>query len=606
MTLRIIRIIVLGMACVSTGIGQESSTEITAEDIREHIKYLASDELEGRWAGAAGNEKAADYIAQKLQEFGVSPGGDDGAYLQSFKFVSTVRQGDANALTFDFNGAKEELEAGVDFRAMTFSSDGTVRAPLVFAGYGISAPDSGYDDYAGLDVEGKVVVMLRFAPDGDGPKSRFFRLTSLRNKTRVAREHGASALILITGPTNDEEDELVRTRYDRVAGSSGIPTITMKRSVLEPHLARLGMDLKTIQDSLLSTMTPNSFQVPDVEVTLTTEIVKVIKETANVVGILEGTDDDLRGETIVLGAHFDHLGYGGPGSGSMVPDTSAIHNGADDNASGSAGLLELAQKFAQQKRALRRTFVFAFFSAEEIGIIGSNFYVNNPPIPLTQTVAMMNMDMIGRMVDSSLHVGGTETAPEWEELLWKFNADSILDLTEDPDGFGPSDHASFYGKNIPVLFFFTGTHEDYHHPGDDWEKINYEGEELIVRYVYEIANAVNTTDKRPVYARVESSARSAGQGDRRSFRVVLGLVPDFTGETEEEGMKVSSVRPNGAAERAGIQGGDIIVKMAGKDVLNIYDYMGILGELKVGQMVEVELLREGKRVIVTATMQKRK
>jgi len=298
-------------------------------------------------------------------------------------------------------------------------------------------------------------------------------------------------------------------------------------------------------------------------------------------------------------AHWDHLGI------DRTLEGDQIFNGAVDNATGVAGLLELAQKFAAERTTLRRSLLFIFFSAEELGTIGSNYYVNNAPIPLEQTVAMLNMDMIGRMVDSAINIGGTGTAPEWEQILAELNSDSTFSITENPDGFGPSDHTSFYGKGIPVLFFFTGTHQDYHRPSDDWDKINYEGEQLIVRYVYGVASAVNSAEERPLYARVESSSPSSGDGDRRGFRVVLGLVPDFTGDPPEAGMRVSSVRPSGAAERAGIKAGDIIVKMDGKDVLNIYDYMGILGELKVGQMVEVEVLREGKREILTATMQKR-
>jgi hypothetical protein len=604
MTRRIASAVFLGALLATVGTGQESSTDITAEDLREHIKYLASDELEGRGSGTSGNEEAAAYIIERLQEFGIEPAGDNGTYLQHFEFVATVRQGEDNALAFGALGDKTELEAGVDFRAFPFSSNASVRGPLAFVGYGVSMPDSGYDDYAKLDVEGKIVVMLRFAPDGDSPRSRFFRQTSFRNKVRVAREHGAKALILVTGPLHDEEDELIKARYDRVAGSSGIPAVTMKRAFLEPYLSEMGKDLRSIQDSIAAKMEPISFDISGGEVSLTTEIVKVVEKTANVVGVLEGTDPSLKQEYLILGAHFDHIGYGGVGSGSMVPDTTAIHNGADDNASGTAGLLELAQKFGAESSTLDRSLIFVFFSAEELGTIGSTYYVNNPTFPLEQSVAMLNMDMIGRMTDSSINIGGTGTASAWEQILAELNKDSTFKITENPDGFGPSDHSSFYGKKIPVLFFFTGTHEDYHRPSDDWDKINYEGEELIVRYVYAVASAVVGAEERPVYARVESTSRSSGGGDRRGFRVVLGVVPDFTGQTED-GMKVSSVRPNGAAERAGMKAGDIIVKMAGKDILNIYDYMGILGELKVGQMVEVEVLRDGKRESLTATMQKR-
>ena len=350
--------------------------------------------------------------------------------------------------------------------------------------------------------------------------------------------------------------------------------------------------------------TQSAFPLPTFELELTTGLTKVTERTANVLGVLEGRDPKLKDQVVVVGAHFDHLGWGGEGSGSMQPDTVAIHNGADDNASGTAGALEIAQRLGAEHEHLKRTVVFAFFSGEELGTLGSLYYVNNPPYPLDRTVAMLNMDMVGRMEGKSLTIGGSGTSPAWEPLLAALNADSALDLTLNPDGFGPSDHSSFYGREIPVLFFFTGTHADYHRPSDDWNTLNYKGSEQIVRAVYEVLTAVDTMAERPAYARVEVSAGGGQAGDRRAFRVALGIVPDVAGE-QTKGVKITGVRPGGAAERAGMKPGDVIVKMAGHNILNIYDYMGVLGDLKAGDMVEVELLRDGSRVTVTATMQRR-
>jgi hypothetical protein len=329
----------------------------------------------------------------------------------------------------------------------------------------------------------------------------------------------------------------------------------------------------------------------------------VIGRTSNVVGFLEGKDPGKKHEAVVLGAHFDHLGMGGPGSGSLDPDTAAIHNGADDNASGTAGVLELAQRLAADSASLQRTVVFTFFSGEELGTLGSAHYVSSPLVPLTSTVAMLNLDMVGRLKDDQLTVGGSGTSPLWADLLRRENPDSSLTLTLNPDGYGPSDHASFYAKDIPVLFFFTGIHDDYHRPSDDWETLNYPGEERVVRYVYRIAREVIAGRERPTFARVQSARPAMGGGDSRGFSVTLGIVPDYVGGTE--GMKVSGVRAGGPAEKAGLISGDIIVRMAGKQVLNIYDYMGILTELKAGDIVEVEVRRDGKPVTLTATMAKR-
>jgi len=337
---------------------------------------------------------------------------------------------------------------------------------------------------------------------------------------------------------------------------------------------------------------------------MTTDVQTIKAQTANVIGVLEGRDPTLKTEYLILGAHFDHLGWGGPNSGSTRPDTIAIHHGADDNASGTAGLLEVAQKLASTRSQLKRSILIIFFSGEELGTLGSSYYVNNPSIPLSQSIAMLNMDMVGRLENRSLTIGGSGTSPAWKDLIPKYNKDSAFVLKLEPDGFGPSDHSSFYGKNIPVLFFFTGTHSDYHKPSDEWTRINYDGEQRVVKYVYEITKDLTSMTEKPAYARVESASSRGGAGDTRSFSVTLGIVPDFGQNTE--GMKVSAVQPNRPGEKAGLRAGDVITKMAGKKILNIYDYMGVLGELKAGDVVDLEVLRDGVAVSLKATMEKRK
>ena len=584
---------------------QTSSPEITAEELKAHVKYLASDELEGRLAGTEGNRKAAAYIADQMRLYGLKPGGDSGTYYQTFDFVASVKLGKSNACSLEGKGiekGKIDLKADTDFRPLGFTSNASVSGPVLFAGYGISAPDAKYDDYKDLDVNGKMVVVLRFGPDGNDMHSDLNKYTSLRNKARTAREKGAKAIIVITGPVDDPDDDLIKLSYDQSFASSGIPAVSMKRSVFEKLIAAGGKGLKTIQDEIKKERQPYTRDLSEVTLSLTTEVDYVHEKSANVIGYLEGKDPALKDQAIIVGAHFDHLGYGGPGSGSLVPDVHEIHHGADDNASGSAALLELEQAFGAEQSSLKRTLVFTAFTGEELGTLGSSYYVNHPYFPLNQTVAMVNMDMVGRLEGKTLTIYGTGTSPLWNNLIIKYNTDSMFTLKLIPDGIGPSDHSQFYGKDIPVLFFFTGTHNDYHKPSDTWDKINYTGEEKVARYAYAIVKDLDSEATHPAFLRTASTATSTG-GDGRGFNVTLGIVPDY-GEGQN-GMKIGSTRPSGPAEKAGLKAGDLIVMMAGKKVLNIYDYMGILGELKPGQEVDVEVIRDGKSVKTKAVMQKR-
>ena len=585
---------------------QTITPEITAEELKAHVKYLASDELEGRLAGTEGNRKAAVYIADQMKLYGLKPAGDSGTYFQTFDFVASVKLGKTNQCVLEGKGiphGRAELSVDKDFTPLGFTSNASVSGPLVFVGYGISAPDAKYDEYKDLDVNGKIVVALRYGPDGNDMHSDLNKYTSLRNKTRTAREKGAKAIIIISGPVDDPDDDLIKLSYDQSFASSGLPVVSMKRAVFETLLPTNGEDLKVIQEDIKKNRLPQSRELDGSTVSLTTEVEYVRAKSANVIGYLEGHDPALKDQAIVVGAHFDHLGYGGPGSGSLLPDVHEIHNGADDNASGSAALLELEQGFAAEQNSLKRTLVFTAFTGEELGTLGSSYYVNHPSFPLNSTVAMVNMDMVGRLEGKALTIYGTGTSPQWNGLVAKYNKDSMFTLKLIPDGIGPSDHSQFYGKDIPVLFFFTGTHSDYHKPSDDWDKINYVGEEKVTRYVYALVKDLDGDPSRPTFQRTASTSMTTG-GDGRGFNVTLGIVPDY-GEGQN-GMKIGSTRPDGPAEKAGLKAGDLIVMMAGKKVLNIYDYMGILGELKPGQEVDVEVIRDGKSVKTKATMQKRK
>jgi aminopeptidase YwaD len=330
------------------------------------------------------------------------------------------------------------------------------------------------------------------------------------------------------------------------------------------------------------------------------------KQAFNVIGILPGTDPVLKNEAIVIGAHYDHLGHGG--SGSLAANSTDIHHGADDNASGTSAVIELARIFANAK-SNKRTIIFMAFSGEEDGLFGSKFYVNNPIWPLDKTVAMLNLDMVGRLNENKLNVGGIGTANELKQLVENRNGSTVtlpknevvklgkkisfqhdvtfpnFQLSLNEDGFGPSDHSSFYGKQIPVLFFFTGTHLDYHKPSDTFEKINYVGLTNIANYVGAIVKSVDENPTRPTY----KTATTSQQNTRMGFSVSLGTIPSYADSTD--GMELDGVRDDSPASKAGLKKGDKIIKLAGKDIKNVYDYTASLGEMKAGQEYEVIVKR---------------
>jgi aminopeptidase YwaD len=572
--------------------------EITAGEILHHIQYLASDELQGRRAGTEFADQAAVYVAEEFRRYSLRSLGNDGSYFQEFEFVSGVRLGDRNSLTASIGPRQLNYSVKSDFTPLAFSKDTTVTGEVVFVGFGISASDLQYDDYSDVDVHGKVVLALHYGPEGDNPHGKFSKYLPLRYKVMTAREKGASALLLVTGELDDEKDELMKLRYDLAFGDAGIPCMHIKRSIAEEILRPVGMSLKEVQEKLRASQKPASMLIQGVSVALSSDVQKIRSSTRNVVGLLPGSDPILRDEYLVIGAHYDHLGLGG--AGSLIPDTVAIHHGADDNASGTAGVLELAQAFAAQKSELKRSILFMAFGAEEVGNLGSDYFMKHPLVPLEKIVGMINLDEIGRERDSSLIVYGVGTSPLWKGLLDRFNNPKRFNLKLNPEGFGPSDHASFYAKDIPVLFFFTGVHPDYHKPSDTFEKINLVGEQDILGFVFNVAREVVNRDEKPLFTRADAPQQS---GESMGFRVYFGTVPDY-GE-QVDGLKVSSVRKGSPAEKAGLIGGDVITKFGGKTIKNIYDYTYALQDFKPGDEVEVVVKRGEQILQLKAVLEKR-
>ena len=589
-------IIFLALACVhypETTNQVKDNSEITAGEILDHIRVLSADEMKGRYPGTEESHKAADYIIEQMRKSGVQPGGTNG-FRQEFDFVADIELGKSNTLTIN----KYSFAVKEDFIPLGFSESGIAEASVIFAGYGFAIDDSiKWDNYADVSAEKKWVLILRGGPDGDNPHSDFGPHTALRKKVLVARDKGAKGVLFVSPLDPDSDDELIPLKYDQSFSGAGISAIHISQSVANSILSSSGRTLKKLQDHIGKTQIPNSFSLDNVIVQAEVSLVKEIKQIENIVGWIEGNDPGLNKEFIVIGAHFDHLGFGGEGSGSLMPDTIAVHNGADDNASGTAGLLELGQKLSANRHLLKRSILLLAFNAEEEGTLGAKYFTDSSTVDLESIITMINMDMIGRMRDKKITVGGTGTSPDFETILNSLNENHNLDLKMSPEGFGPSDHSRFYVEDIPVLFFFTGSHEDYHKPGDDWNKINATGEKLVTDFIYDVTLQLANLESKPVFTEAGPKEQSAA---RRSFKVTFGIIPSYG--SQAEGMEIDGVRKDGPADGAGMLKGDIIIAIEGKTVKDIYDYMYRLGELKKGQSVNVTVRRGEEELELTVQL----
>ncbi|HAY34849.1 MAG TPA: M20/M25/M40 family metallo-hydrolase [Ignavibacteria bacterium] len=585
------------------GIEGLRSNNISSPEIYQHIKYLSSDELEGRFPGTQGDALTSDYLINEFKTYGLKPYGEN-EYVQNFDVYTHISLSGNNYFKTTSDGKDKDYIIETQFTPLGFSGNGTASGQMVFAGYGISAADQNYDDYKDkdgneIDIKGKILVIMKYSPGGSDPHSNpFEKYEALRQKTHIPKERGAAGIIFINGPSTGDDDKLTGLKFDRVLQDAGIPVINCKRDIIENILANDGKDLKTIQEEIDKNKTSNSFEIKNSYASFETNIEPVKAVTDNVIGMIEGNDPVLKNEVIVIGGHKDHLGYGLYGSLYSGSDRQ-IHNGADDNASGIAGVLELAQKFSSVKKDLKRSILFICFGAEEAGLIGSAYFTNSKLFEELNVVAMINMDMVGRLSDDKLIIYGTGTSPLWNELLDKYNTNYNFNLTKTPDGLGPSDHSSFYIKDVPSLHFFTGTHGEYHAPHDDIEKINAEGQLRIMNYIYDIVSDLDDRDLKPEFTKVVV-AESNEKRSMGSVKIYVGTIPDysFTGE----GMKISGVKQGGPAETGGMLAGDIIVKFGNTDVKNIYDYMFAMGGFKPGDEAEITVIRNNEPVVLKIKM----
>lgn len=586
-------------------------------NIQHHVEFLADDALEGRMTGSDGAKHAAEYIIEQFTKFNIQPAGEEGGYLQSFQFTAgrkviteenqfTIMQtsGDS-AESFEYN-------VNIDFLPLSFSRNGVVEGEVVFVGYGLTVPGElgvGYDSYAGIDVKDKIVVALRYVPEGVTSERRqeLNRYAGLRYKAMQARENGALAFLIVAGPNSPNAGELIPLDFDSSLADSGIVSASISSNVANKLFSNYEKKLVEVQSGL-DTENPHflgHFPLPNVKAKIVVSIEKVKKTDNNVIGQFPPDETTRTPEYIVVGAHYDHIGHGEIGSLARKGEEGQIHNGADDNASGTAVVLKLAEMFSQEYNhnpgKFTKGIIFALWSGEELGLIGSTHFVNEPVLPLQNITAYLNFDMVGRLRENKLILQGIGSSPEWTKLIEKRNVPIGFDLTLQVDPYLPTDVTAFYPKEIPVLSFFTGGHEDYNRPTDDPETLNYTGLERISNLAYGLISELVYTDIHPEYVKVERNPSEGGNRD--SLRAYLGTIPDYT--TEGEGVRISGVRAGGPADKAGLKGGDIIVEFGGKKITNIYDYTYALDAVRIGEPVDVLITRDGKQMKLKVTPEAR-
>ena len=584
--MKILVFVVLVMFVVSCG--KKYNPEITVEDLKANIEYLASDSLKGRKPGKEGGLLAAKFIREKFENAGLELMFDNG--FQKFKLITSAEIGEGNSMTV--NGKSFEVEN--DFLPYAFSSNTKAEATVVFAGYGlqINIEKAKWDDYKGVDVAGKWVLVLQGDPDMENAESPFVQFSTERAKALNASDNKAAGLILVAGPTFSKTDNLPKLFFDKDTRRYSFPIIQVTREVANEMLAETGETITSLESKMLDKKAPVSLNANS-KVTVKVQVDLKEIETQNVVAMVSGNDATLKDQYVVVGAHYDHLGMGGPGSGSRAVDTIAVHNGADDNASGTASVIEMAEKLASEK-SNKRSVIFVAFGAEEMGLLGSKAFAANPPVAIEKIVTMFNLDMVGRLDSASnaLSVGGTKTAKETEDILNKLNPGFSLSLSG--EGVGPSDHASFYLQDIPVIYLNTGAHSDYHTLIDDVEFINFEGVKKVNDYCYTLLTEIATRDSVLTF-------QEAGPKFKRSkggrYKVTLGIMPDFAG-MEKRGLRIDAVTKGKPAYNGGMKKGDIITAIEGKKVGGIHDYMSRLQTLEAGKIITVDIIRNDEHTVL--------
>jgi hypothetical protein len=601
-TLNLLRRLFIALAAVAIFTASTTTPQADPTRYLDDIKSLTTPAMEGRGDGTKGLSRAQRLIEKRYKELHLDPAGVN-AYAQPFTVITGAKLKSDNHLKVETTNEKKDLKITEDFVPFSFSASGQVTAPLVFAGYGATADEFHYDDYADLDVKDKIVVLLRYEPKAFAEKSGNHGLTQhsqLVTKAINARNHGAKAVVLLNGKLGDGEEDLL-TRFGSVSGpeNAGIVIVQVKNAVADSWFQSGGKSLKEIQDQINSTAKPASFAFPDtLHLALHVDIETTHATVNNVLAWLPGQSD----EYVIVGAHYDHLGRGN--FDSLAPSQiGQIHPGADDNASGTAGVLELARLLASQRGQLKRSILFMNFAGEELGLLGSAAWVKDPTRPLNKAVAMLNMDMIGRIKDDKVYIGGVGTGSTLKSVLEQAQKDSPFKIEYSAGGYSSSDHTSFVTKKIPVLFFFSGLHADYHKPSDTWDKINAPSAAHLLELVENVTVQLASAEAPPAFQVVAEDKPPAGGGGA-GYGPYFGSIPDF-GQTEN-GVKFSDVKPNSPAAKAGLKAGDVLIQFGDKPIKNLYDFTDALRRSKVGDVVEVKVLRDGQPVTASVKLEQRK
>ncbi len=582
-TVFIIFAAILLTACAGTG----KRAAITTDELGWLAGQLASDRFAGRGTGTGSDSLAALFIRKEFEKAGLVPFNGNG--LQTFSVNVAVEAGAGSRLTA--NG--RPFVPGTDFLPLALSSNASLSAPVVFCGYGLTPSGDTLlrDDFAGVDINGKWALILRGYPEWIPEAGGYATLSNNRLKVMNAREKGAAGVLLVSGEKWDSADNL--DKPSRSESTSGIPVLQVKRGVADFILTGSSSTVTSLEEKAAGMNSTAPF-ITTATVDATTEIVKKEASTANVVMMLKGAS--LPDEYVIIGAHYDHLGMGGPGSSSRAPDTVAVHYGADDNASGVALMIELAERLAAMKQKPVRSILFVAFSGEEMGLLGSKYFVDHGSITPSSVNLMINLDMVGRMKEGNgLQVAGVGTAAGLRDTVMTYADTTAISLAFTSEGYGPSDHSAFYGKNIPVLSLTTGAHLDYHTPADTPDKLNYEGIVKTGDLVAAIVTAAAGDRDRLVFTEAGPKESASPMSRRRG--VTLGIMPDFAGNVQN-GLRADFVTPGKPAALGGMIKGDIIVAIEEKPISNIEDYMFRLGQLKPGQTITVEVLRSGNRELL--------
>ncbi len=572
------------------------------ERAREIVTALSSERLEGRLAGSEGERRAAEILIAESKRIGAAPLPGRSDYRFPFEFTAGSRDGGSSLVVSA--DKREHRFAGNDVvQALSFTDNGTVSGPVVFAGYGLVVPETqgfSYDSYAGLDVTDKVVVVLQYFPEDASAdvKSVLARYSGLRYKAMAARQRGARALVVVSGPRSPNAGRTVPMTFDTALAGSGIVAISVNGDAGAALFAASGRTLEEAQRAL-DTGNPHAagFELTGITATVTGQVQRERRTAYNILAYLPATEPVAASKPwVALGAHYDHLGRGDQGNSlASGSDSGRIHAGADDNASGSTAVLGAAARLAAPPR--RRHVLLAFWSAEEIGLVGSSAFAQAPPFPIDRLAAYLNFDMVGRMRDNRLSVQATGSSPTWPRLVEQVNVIAGFDLQIQPDPYLPTDSATFNQADVPTLSFFTGSHAEYHKPTDTAATIAYDDLDRVAAFGAAIARRIANADEPPAFARVERPAANAG--GRSGIRLFTGTIPDYS--TETKGLLLGGVVAGGPAEQAGLQAGDVIIEIGGRSIANIYDYTYALDVLKVDQPVAVVYLRKGERRQTTLT-----